>query len=196
MSEPLLIDCLRHGVTEANLAGRFNGAGDEPLSGTQRGRLLEIAFDWTPYDAIFASPLRRAVETAECLRIPKWTLEPRIAERDFGIFEGLTPEECERRFPEAYAAFRVIDADFVVPNGESRAQNLSRVLDWVQDLATYRRVLAITHGGTIDFLYRLGSGLPLHGGNGIYASENASMSTFAVEWPAVRMITYGVRLVA
>jgi broad specificity phosphatase PhoE len=103
----------------------------------------------------------------------------------------LTPGECQRQFPTEYASFQVFDADFVIPGGESRGQHWARVSDWILDVSsTHREVLAITHGGTIDFLYRLGTGQPLHGGSQVFSGENASLSIFEVRWPDVQLVNY------
>ena len=187
------IACLRHGATDANLVGRFNGPHD-PLTTAARASLAATRFDAATYDAIFCSPHRRAVETAQCLKLPGWTLEPRIVERRFGIFEGLTPGECAARYPTEYARFRAFDADYAVPNGESRAENLARVVAWVRDVAVHDRVLAITHGGTIDFLYRFAVGIALHGGDRIYSGGNATLAIFDIDWPNVRLVDFDAPL--
>ena len=189
------IHCIRHGVTGDNSAGRYSGGNEDSLTSPQREQLLQVAFDCSSYDVVFCSPLPRCVETAKCLCIPHWTPDPRIQERSFGIFEGLTPSECQRRFPTEYASFRAFDADFVIPGGESRGQHWARVSNWVVDVSsTHREVLTITHGGTIDFLYRLGTGQSLHGGDRIFSGENASLSVFEVRWPDVQLVDYSARL--
>lgn len=198
----MFIHCLRHGITEANQSHRFNGALDDPLTEGQRAILQAVQFDHSRYDGIYCSPLRRAIETARCLKIPHWITEPRIAERHLGIFQGLTAEECHERYPDEFAAFLAFDAEFVIPDGESRGQNLARVLEWVQEVShrdsppvrLRQRVLAITHGGTIDFLYRLGKRMPVHGGTQIFASENATLSIFEVHWPDVRLVDFSLGL--
>ncbi|HTO58256.1 MAG TPA: histidine phosphatase family protein [Pseudomonadales bacterium] len=185
--------CLRHGATEGNVTGRFNGP-DDPLTAPEREYLSATRFDAAPYDAIYCSPYRRAVETAQCLKLPRWTPEPRLVERRFGIFEGLTAAECTARYPEEFARFRAFDADYAAPNGESRAQNFARVADWVRDAAVAPRVLAITHGGTIDFLYRLAVGIALHGGDRIYSGDNATLAIFDIDWPNVRLVDFDAPL--
>ena len=185
--------CLRHGITDANVVGRFNGP-DDALTTSQRESLAAVEFDATPFDAVYCSPHRRAVETAQCLRLPTWTLEPRIVERRFGIFEGLTAAECAARFPTEFARFATFDADYVVPNGESRAQNLDRIVAWLHEIAVHREVLAITHGGTIDFLYRVAAGIALHGGPRIYSGDNATLAIFDVDWPNVRLVDFDAPL--
>lgn len=148
----MLLKLLRHGVTEANLNQRFNGMLDDPLLESQRRDLERITFDSTSYDVIYCSPLRRALETASHLRVRDWIAEPRIAERHLGIFQGLSAQECRERYPDEFRAFMEFDADFRIPGGESRAQNLARVMDWLSEAARHEEVLAITHGGTVDFV--------------------------------------------
>ena len=186
----MLLTLLRHGVTESNKTGRFNGMLDEGLTEAQKRKLKEINFDASRFDAIYCSPLLRAVETASCLGIVDWKPEERLVERHLGIFQGLTSDECRAQHPREFAAFQKFDADYEIPEGESRAQNHKRVLDWLSETTAHRHVLAITHGGTVDLIYRLASELPLHGGDEIYASENASLSSFEVSWPDVRMLEY------
>jgi broad specificity phosphatase PhoE len=66
------------------------------------------------------------------------------------------------------------------------------VLHWLEEVATCRSVLAITHGGTIDFLYRMATGVAVHGGPTIFAASNASVSIFDVRWPRIALVGYDV----
>ena len=186
----MLLHCIRHGLTVANEEQRFNGSLDDPLTDPQRSTLREIPFEASGYDAIYCSPQSRAVETAQCLGIDRFTLEPRIAERHLGIFEGLTPRECSQRYPQDFAKFGALSGDYQIPGGESRAQNLERVMSWVQEIACRTCVLAVTHGGTIDFLYRLATGLPIHGGDEIFSGGNATLSEFEISDSEVRLVRF------
>ncbi len=193
----MLLHCLRHGASEANLAHRFNPTND-PLHETAHAELRRFAGFAQRHDHIFVSPLMRAVQTAEGLRLEGWTLEPRIAERDLGVFCGLTAAECRARHADAFAAFSRLEAQPPIPDGESRAAHLARVLEWVAETsgAHSGEVLAVTHGGVIDFLYRMGTGQPLHGGADIFGGDNLALSTFEVDWPEVRLVAFSVPLLA
>lgn len=184
--------CLRHGITAGNLAGRMNGRTDDGLIEDQKRALETVAFDSSTFDAIYASPMRRCVETARHLGIPAWTEDSRLLERHLGLFEGLTSAEAETRHPEEFALFCSYDGDYCVPKGESRAQHFARLEAWLADVAHHESVLAITHGGIVDFLYRKGTDTPLHGGDSIFGGENASISSFDVEGPEVRLICFSV----
>jgi len=129
------------------------------------------------------------------LRLPSYIEEPRIVERHFGVFDGLSVSEVQEKYPEELAAFRRLDADFTIPGGESRAEHFRRVEEWLLEISRkHRQVLAVTHGGTIDFLYRLGTNGVLHGGEMVYAGPNAGLSIFEVSWPDVRVLEHGLPL--
>ena len=62
-------------------------------------------------------------------------------------------------------------------------------------LSEARSVLAVTHGGTIYFLCRFGTGGVVHGGDEVFAGPNAALSVFEVSWPAVSVVEHRVLLV-
>ena len=188
------LTCLRHGLTPLNAAHRFNGTIQEGITTEQRSTLKAVLFDDSRFDVVYSSHLLRCIETAQALRIKPRIVDPRLAERDLGVFQGLTASECSERYPDAWASFLRLDADFRIPDGESRAEHLNRVMAWLEEAAQHAQVLAITHGGTIDFLYRLGTNQPLHGGTDIFGGENASLTSFTVEWPKVSLESYSVAL--
>ena len=188
------LTCLRHGLTPLNAAHRFNGTIQEGITLEQRATLDTVLFDDSGFDVVYSSHLLRCIETAEALKIKQWVVDQRLAERSLGVFEGLTASECNDRYPDAWASFLRLDADFRIPGGESRAEHLDRVMEWLKEAAQHAAVLAITHGGTIDFLYRLGTNRPLHGGTDIFGGENASLTTFTVKWPEVSLESYSAAL--
>ena len=98
---------VRHGQSTANAAGIWQGRLDFPLSdeGREQARLAGKALASEKFDALYASPLSRAYETAEIIareagfgREP--TPEPGLVERAGGLLEGTTREEREARIPE------------------------------------------------------------------------------------------------
>jgi broad specificity phosphatase PhoE len=185
---------LRHGETKGNAAGVYQGRVGGELTNSQTRALRFISFDAAPYDAIYSSPLARCVDTAKHLGIEGAQIDKRLAERNLGIFEGLTDRECEERFPNEFRMFRAFSEDFIIPDGESRGAHAARVLSWLGDALRYQRVLAITSGGTIDFVYRLSTKQPLHGGDRIYGGDNATLSSFEIHWPEIRLLAFDVPL--
>ena len=151
---------IRHGQSRGNAEGRFGGHTDTPLS--TRGRKQAVAtaraLSSEKFDAIYASDLPRAVETAtplaEHVGVP---VEPTDAlrERSVGVMEGLTFEEAAELHPEQYQALLRRDFDHVILGGESYRQMLdraSRKLDEAIEQHRGGRIAIFTHTGTICIL--------------------------------------------
>ena len=165
-------------MTTSNIEGRFNGWIDESITQKQALELENCDFQTHVYDVIYCSPMKRCIETARALGIENVIAEPRLIERNLGIFEEKTLRECETLYAADIIKFKRLDGDYSMPGGESRSQNLDRVLSWLEDVRGFNRILAITHGGPIDFIYRIACGKDLHGGETIYAGHNAHISIF------------------
>lgn len=149
----------RHGETDWNLAGRWQGHTDVPLNATGRAQAAALAerLRGEGIAAVVASDLSRARHTAEivaaALGVPLAFVDPDLREQRFGRFEGLTPGECEARYPEAWSRY-VANPQAGAPGGESRAALLERVVRAVQGAAARRRdpVLLVSHGGALRAL--------------------------------------------
>ena len=149
----------RHGETDWNREGRWQGWADPPLNeaGRDQARALAEQLRSTPFDAVYSSDLRRAHETAEIVAAPHEV--PVITERglreiDVGSWSGLTRSEIEERFPDGSR-----------PDGETREQHLSRVLETVERIARAHvgaQLLVVSHGGTMRALRSHISDEPLH----------------------------------
>jgi len=100
MTRVLLI---RHGQSEWNADGRWQGQADPPLTDLGRHQALHAARNLGTVDAIVASDLQRASETAliiaEALGIGPVVVEASLRERDAGEWSGLTRAEIERDWP-------------------------------------------------------------------------------------------------
>lgn len=179
----MILDCIRHGVTASNLEGRFNYSHDEALAPAALVALADLrAIEAAHYDLVYVSPMRRAEETARRLGLSDWISEPRLAERAFGRFEGLTTAECAELHVPGFEIGHLMQPHFEIPDGETRAQHWSRVSAWLEEVAAggADAVLAVTHGGVIDFLYRQATGHPLHGSGMLFGGENLARSRFEV----------------
>lgn len=190
----LELHCIRHGVTKELLEGRFQGDSDAELAPDEIERIKAVRFDSSAFEAVYCSSLGRCVETADLLGLEAPILDRRIRERGLGIFQGLTRRECQDQYPGEFESFERLDADFQVPGGESRSEQLARVLSWLEEISHLERVLAVTHGGVVDLLYRLGTQRPLHGGGKLFSGDNLTLSIMYVNWPKVRLIDYNVPL--
>jgi probable phosphoglycerate mutase len=143
----------RHGETDWNREGRFQGWADPPLNATGRAQAVDLSVQLMAEElaAVYSSPLRRAYETAEVVAASRG-LEPvtvdALREVDVGSWSGLSRAEIEQRFPEQYA--RWLDYGQGWEDGETYEQMVDRVVGALQELAEGRdgeRILAVTHGG-------------------------------------------------
>lgn len=146
----------RHGETDWNRDGRFQGHADPPLNDTGRAqahRLVELLAD-EPIDAVYSSDLRRAHETAEIVAAARGVdvvVDPDLRERDVGEWSGLTMPEIEERFPEELRRFREEGTSV----GESREALARRVVAAARRIAEAHptgHVLVVTHGGALRTL--------------------------------------------
>ena len=158
----------RHGETDWNRDGRFQGQADPPLN--ERGRLqaraLAERLAGVGLDAIYSSDLRRALETAEIVAATRRATviaDPGLREIDVGSWTGLTREQVAERFPGAERH-----------DGETVEDFRARVLAAVERIARSHpggRVLVVSHGGCARTIQRraLGEPLPLLENGGLFA---------------------------
>ena len=182
---------IRHGQTVGNLSGILQGWSDSSLLPEQSRSLKAINFDASVYDVIYSSDAGRCTETCNALRLPDLIVDQRLRERNFGAFENRSHTFLKEYFTREYERFHHLGADYRPPEGESRIQHFNRLSSWIQSIQRCNTVLAVSHGGMLDFLYRLSCGLDLHGGERIFDGANAAMSKFRINWPQVELITFG-----
>jgi probable phosphoglycerate mutase len=160
---------VRHGETEWNVAGRIQGHTDSPLTaaGLAQAEAIGARLAKESFDCLVSSDLGRAWRTAEAIaRRTGHEIVPdeRIRERNFGVGEGLTYDEVDARFPQAFSRTRETDPEYVIPGGESRRQLYERVRDAFESIAREAaggRVAVVCHGGVLAVLYRHIHGIPV-----------------------------------
>jgi glucosyl-3-phosphoglycerate phosphatase len=145
----------RHGRTEWNAEGRFQGQLDPPLDeqGRRQAALAApyIAAGLSPDDTVVvSSDLVRAADTARVLSGllgVQVRLDERLREHGMGSWEGLTRAEVADRFPGQYAdwmAGRPVEGR----GGEDPAAVGERALEALVDLPAAGTAVVVTHGGT------------------------------------------------
>jgi len=160
----------RHGETEWNRIGRWQGRTDIPLSEVGRAQALTLAERVRRHEItqIHASDLSRARETAEIvastLGLASVSVDPRLRERGFGCFEGLTREECAERHAEAWQRY-LADRRDTPSDAEPFDDVVARViagLTAVAELAVpTRHVLVVSHGAAIrSFIHAVTGAAP------------------------------------
>lgn len=163
---------IRHGETDHNRQGRFQGQLDIPLNDTGRMQAERLAqrLQGEPLDVLVSSDLSRARGTAEPLLSRrgglKLTTHTAWREQAFGVLEGLVVGEARVSHPEAFAAWWAHTPDHAPPGGESPAAFHARVVAALHALVQSHpgaRVAVFTHGGVLDMVWRTVQGLPLSG---------------------------------
>jgi probable phosphoglycerate mutase len=154
------IHLIRHGETDWNATGRWQGFAQIPLNaqGMAQAQALAVYLQHRPIKAIYSSDLLRAWQTASALGdvlgiTPQSHVDWR--EHHLGIFQGLTREEIQSTYPQEYAGLNSDYLDFVIPQGESRLALQNRVhriweatLEWAEG----PEVAIVSHGGAIKML--------------------------------------------
>lgn len=158
---PRVLYVARHGETDWNVAGRWQGHTDVPLNsmGRLQAKALADRLRTLPLRAAVASDLSRAQETAlivaGALGFGVPYVDPGLRERSFGPFEGLTRAECASRYPEAWSAW---EKNRVPPGDAETLETLtSRVVTAAERAAREAATdaegaLVVTHGGALRAL--------------------------------------------
>ena len=171
---------VRHGQTEANQTGVFQGHADVPLdsSGLEQARLVGERLRQVPFDAILSSDLSRAAVTARAIAGERPVLlRKELREWDLGHWVGLTFAQVAERFPEEYRNFKDIASEGAIEGGESRAQfnaRADRVLRALADEFAGKTILCVSHGGVLRAMFRAAAGFAPHGR--FLRTDNTSLS--------------------
>ncbi|HID62082.1 MAG TPA: histidine phosphatase family protein [Anaerolineae bacterium] len=157
MTELLLV---RHGQTDGNLHGRWQGWDGIPLNprGEREATLIaqRLAQAEEAIAALYASPLRRAWQTAEHIG-EALNLSPvphdGLKEINFGRISGITLDEFQKRFPDLHKRWSdKTNLTFTFPGGEQRARFFQRVGEAIEEIVEHhpdQKVVVVAHGGTL-----------------------------------------------
>lgn len=149
---------VRHGETEWNAKGKYQGQIDLPLSDGGRKEAKRVAerLKNEKIDAFYASSLTRAIETASIIAEPHGlpvNIIPDLQEMDFGEWEGLTAEEIKKNYGEESYKTWLVDPEAInIPGGEKIkdfALRVKRGLEQVLKAHAQDTVVVVTHGGAL-----------------------------------------------
>jgi probable phosphoglycerate mutase len=193
---------IRHGETAWNAERRLQGHIDIALNaeGERQAEALAAALAGEHLDAVVASDLRRAFQTAEAVAATRGlqvTIDPALRERCFGGFEGLLYAEIEQRFPLEFAAWQARDIDADMPAGASTAETFrqfyTRAVGAILGLAAAhpgQAIALVAHGGVLECAYRAALALPLETPR-TFPVLNASINRFTVDKGKLELLSWG-----
>ena len=161
---------VRHGETEWNRTKRYQGHSDIPLNENGRRQAQDTAalLAKEPLSAIYASDLKRAVETAEAIaqthELPVQQ-KPELRELHFGLWEGLRYEQIMEKWANELSLMYGHPEKGRAPEGEGfsdLAQRAGAALLEIRKAHQETETIAVVaHGGTIRVLLCLLQGKPL-----------------------------------
>jgi broad specificity phosphatase PhoE len=131
---------VRHGQTEWNREARWQGQADPPLNARGRQQACDTASELSnqPFDALFSSDLRRALETAQIIGtelglgvVP----DERLREINLGLWQGMLADEIEAQYPKKFHRWRTEPLTVRPPEGETVTELAARVLEAIAEIS-------------------------------------------------------------
>ena len=164
----MLIHCIRHGESSYNAEGRIQGQSDPPLSelGRRQGEAVVDALTRFSIDAVYSSPLQRAMQTARTLADALQLdvrIDRRLMEVHAGAFQDKLRTDLETSHPEEIGRWRSGDPDFSLPGGgETRRHLMQRGLEVFREIAgnAHKEVVVVAHGGLLAAALKALLGVP------------------------------------
>ena len=190
MSTRILL--IRHGQTKWNDGSIFQGHLDSDLTekGIAQAEAMGRRLARMKIAAIYSSDLGRARHTARLIANATGhsvSEDPRLRERSLGIFEGLTREQVQAKYPQEYRLYTNGSADYTVPKGESAQQRFETGFAAFTEIAARfsgHNVVVVSHGGLIQGMFRHVTGVGFQAARR-FSLYNCAYNTFiadAGEW--------------
>jgi broad specificity phosphatase PhoE len=163
---PVRILLARHGETEFNVTGRWQGQGNSPLTerGLAQARELGRALAEDPVAAIYSSDLGRALQTAYEVAAPHGLgvqVDPRLREIDVGAWTGKNKAEIEAEYPGGPRAWAEAPVGMRLPAGETLVDVQTRMLAFFAERMPAhpdQTIVVISHGAIVQVILVNGMG--------------------------------------
>ncbi len=195
---------IRHGATVGNEEKRYKGSIDVPISKSgieqieRTSRLIQAALSGASLSAVYSSPLSRALRSAEILAAP-FGLQPIVVsglrERNFGVWEGMTLNEINERYPDEFQAWAANPLEHSPMGGESTLQVRDRIMPAYEEIISRHpgeNIAIAGHGGVNRIVLCHVLGIPLEH---IFRIEqhNAAVNIIAFydKFPVVKLMNGG-----
>ncbi len=145
---------VRHGQTDWNLEGRYQGQADTPLNptGIEEAERAARQLADRPFQEVYSSDLQRARRTAETIartRNAPIHVDPRLREISLGEWEGQIFDLIQQRYPQKVSERQLNPLSFRAPGGESVEDIWARVYQAVNEIADQnpgKEVVLVSHG--------------------------------------------------
>ncbi len=178
---------VRHGQTDWNREGRFQGSVDIALNENGLGQAREIAerLKEVKFQAIYSSPLQRARQTAQMIAEKngkKVHFDSRLSEISMGEWEGMLYQDICREYPEEINERRVNPLYARAPGGETAVQVAERMKQAVDEIVLkhpHGPVLIVSHGLALSALVCLVRGGSLEN---VYNAVLENAAPVVVQW--------------
>lgn len=180
---------VRHGQTDWNLTGRWQGqASDAPglnETGRNQAQIASEKVKGLEIAAIYSSDLLRARQTAEVISIPLGIpviLEPRLREIDLGKWEGMFSEDIEAQYPKELAERARDPFHTPAPDGEAPFEVTERVLEAVKEIVNRHLnelVVIVAHGISLAVIICQAEGVPVED---VYQHIPENAKPYRVDW--------------
>ncbi len=144
---------IRHGETDWNIEGRYQGQADPPLNskGILQAKKLAQDLQNSGLEILYTSPLLRAKQTAQILSdklgIPIID-EPRLMEIHQGDWQTRLRSEIQSLYPDLFTAWETNPWEITPPGGENLSQVQTRVNGSIDDILasnSYQKIGLVTH---------------------------------------------------
>jgi broad specificity phosphatase PhoE len=198
MPEGRTVTVFRHGQSEGNTAGRWQGRTDSPLTDVGRDQAAQASLNAPRVDAIYTSPLQRAVTTAEIIG-STIGVDPVSAdglmEMAFGSWEDLTYDEVASNDPDLFARVFIDEVD--LPRGgtgETFADTGRRISETISSLADASDgdFGVVSHGAAIRAYVVDILGLSFAERNRLPVARNTSMTSVLYAGDRAMLSSYNV----
>jgi broad specificity phosphatase PhoE len=180
---------VRHGQTDWNLAGRWQGQAPHApglnAAGHAQALVIREQLRWEKLAAVYSSDLLRARQTAALIAQTlglRVILEPRLREIHLGAWEGMLSEEIEAKYPQELAERARNPFLARAPGGESPLDVAERVLAAIHEIAANcagESVLIVAHGVTLAVIICHSQGFPMED---VYEHVPGNLQPYLVRW--------------
>jgi alpha-ribazole phosphatase/probable phosphoglycerate mutase len=151
---------VRHGEIPSNVKKIYAGTSPEGLTekGIFQAGEVSVKLKNFTVDAIYASPIHRAVQTAEIISEAigiDFLVENAFRELELGPWEGLSEDNIEEKYPEKWRTWNTRPAELRLAGRETLQELQERVLKGIQDIyreASDKTVVVVTHVAIIRVL--------------------------------------------